>query len=231
MMMESVDYNGPDMHIYMIHNKMYPKYDTSVDEFSYGIMMIHMFSGRWPEPPVGQIRTENSRIIPVSEAEQHEVFLQAIENDHPLMDLIHRCINSDPQLGPHAYEIIRRISWIASQFPASFANRLEMVRQVEAVEEEKRTLTEEGEILRATNLVCVLFVPLPSLLAVHLDFCLGTEVLRHNAGSVGTSDCTVVRTYIRRTLIIFITNDTALHMLKHISHVQQIGNSKCPFKL
>ena len=30
-----------------------PKYDTSVDEFSYGIMMIHMFSGRWPEPQVG----------------------------------------------------------------------------------------------------------------------------------------------------------------------------------
>jgi hypothetical protein len=31
------------------------------------------------------------------------------------------------------------------QFPASFANRLEMLRQIEAIEEEKRTLTEEGE--------------------------------------------------------------------------------------
>ena len=30
-----------------------PIYDTSVDEFSYGILMIHMFSGRWPEPQVG----------------------------------------------------------------------------------------------------------------------------------------------------------------------------------
>ena len=30
-----------------------PKYDTSVDQFSYDIMMIHMFSGRWPEPCTG----------------------------------------------------------------------------------------------------------------------------------------------------------------------------------
>ena len=30
-----------------------PKYDTGVDKFSYGILMIHMFSGQWPEPQVG----------------------------------------------------------------------------------------------------------------------------------------------------------------------------------
>ena len=32
-----------------------PKYDTSVDEFSYGILMIHMFSGKWPEPQIGLV--------------------------------------------------------------------------------------------------------------------------------------------------------------------------------
>ena len=122
-----------------------PKYDTSVDEFSYGIMMIHMFSGRWPEPQVGQIRTEQGRMIPVSEAERREVFLQTIGNDHPLMDLIQKCINNDPQLRPHASEIVGQVGEVASQFPASLANRLEMLRQIETVEEENRALTEEGE--------------------------------------------------------------------------------------
>ena len=122
-----------------------PKYNTSVDEFSYGIMMIHMFSGRWPEPQVGQIRTEQGRMIPVSEAKRREVFLQAIGNDHPLMDLLQRCINNDPQLRPHASEIVGQVGEIASQFLASFANRLEMLRQIETVEEENRALTEEGE--------------------------------------------------------------------------------------
>ena len=75
-------------------------------------MMIHMFSGRWPEPQVGQTRVEEGKLIPVTEAEQREVFLNAIEENHPLMDLIHMCINNDPQLRPHAGEIIRRVSQI-----------------------------------------------------------------------------------------------------------------------
>ena len=122
-----------------------PKYDTSVDEFSYGIMMIHMFSGRWPEPQVGPIRIEGGKLIPVTEAERREILFKAIKNDHPLMDLIHKCINNDPQQRPHASEIVRQVSQIASQFPASFANRLEMLRRTEAIEEEKRALTEERE--------------------------------------------------------------------------------------
>ena len=114
-----------------------PKYYTSVDEFSYGIMMIHMFSGQWPEPQVGQIQIdiEGGKLIPVTEAERREKFFEVIEDDHPLMDLIHRCINNDPQLRPHAGEIIRRVSLIVSQFPASFANRLEMLRRIEILED------------------------------------------------------------------------------------------------
>jgi serine/threonine protein kinase len=56
-----------------------PKYDASVDNFSYGIIMIHMFSGQWPEPQVGQTQIEGGKLIPVTEAERREVFLKAIE--------------------------------------------------------------------------------------------------------------------------------------------------------
>ena len=123
-----------------------PKYDTSVDEFSYGILMIHMFSGRWPEPQVGPNRTEpDGRLIPVTEAERREVFLRAIGNDHPLMDLVLKCINNHPRARAHASEIVERLAEIVLQFPLSFANRLEMIRQIEADGEEKRALTEEGE--------------------------------------------------------------------------------------
>ena len=123
-----------------------PKYDTSVDKFSYGIMMIHIFSGRWPEPQVGPNRTEpDGRLIPVSEAERREVFLRAIGNDHPLMDLMLKCINNHPQARAHAGEIVGRLAEMVLQFPASFANRLEMLKCIEADREEKQALTEEGE--------------------------------------------------------------------------------------
>ena len=120
-----------------------PEYDTSVDQFSYGIMMIHMFSGRWPEPQVGQTRFEGDQLIPVTEAERREMLLQAIGNDHPLMDLILRCINNDPRRRAIASKIVERLSTMNLQFTASFANRLEMLRQIEHLEEEKRALREE----------------------------------------------------------------------------------------
>ena len=122
-----------------------PKYDTSIDEFSYGTLMIHVFSGRWPEPQVGQTRIENEQLVPVTEAERREVFLRAIGNDHPLMDLILRCINNDPRRRAHASEIVERITAIILQFPASFANRLEMLRQIEDLNEEISTLRNEAE--------------------------------------------------------------------------------------
>ena len=84
-----------------------PKYDMSIDEFSYGAMMIHVLSGRWPEPQCGQIEVEEEtgRMVPVTEAERRQVFLQDIGYDHPLMDLILKCIHNDPKQRAHATEI------------------------------------------------------------------------------------------------------------------------------
>ena len=122
-----------------------PKYDTSIDEFSYGILMIHVFSGRWPEPQVGQTRIENEQLVPVTEAERRDMFLRDIGNDHPLMDLILRCINNDPRRRAHASEIVERMAELVLQFPASFANRLKMLRQIDNLMKEKQALREEGE--------------------------------------------------------------------------------------
>jgi hypothetical protein len=116
-------------------------------------MMIHMFSGRWPEPQVGQIRAEaGGRMIPVSEAERREVFLRAIGNDHPLMDLILKCVNNHTQRRAHASEIVGRLAEMVLQFPASFANRLdEALRQNEALTRDLREETRRTEALDKEN--------------------------------------------------------------------------------
>ena len=120
-------------------------------------MMIHMFSGQWPEPQVGPVHTEaDGTMIPISEAERREVFLRTIGNDHPLMDLILKCIYNHSQSRAHASEIVERLAEMVLQFPSSFTNRLEMLRQIETIEqeilgrinvfeEEKRALTEDKE--------------------------------------------------------------------------------------
>ena len=80
-------------------------YDTSIDEFSYGILMIHVFSGKLPKPQIGPHRIENDRLIPVTEAERRKNFLGVLGNNHPLMGLILKCINNDPSCRAHAGEI------------------------------------------------------------------------------------------------------------------------------
>ena len=94
-----------------------PVYDTSIDKFSYGILMIHIFSGKWPIPQIGQIRTEGEKLIPVTEAERRQTFLKAIGDDHPLMVLILRCINNNPEMRPLTSEIVEELAKIVQQFP------------------------------------------------------------------------------------------------------------------
>ena len=116
-----------------------PTYNASVDIFSYGILMIHMFSCQWPEPQVGPNRIDAGKLIPVTEAERHGVFLRAIGNDHPLMDLILKCIHNDPQVRTHASEIVERLAEMVLQFPASFANRLEMLSHIQNIDDTRRS--------------------------------------------------------------------------------------------
>ena len=89
-----------------------PHYDTSVDEFSYGVMMVHVFTAEWPFPTVGPTRVDPSNpdvLIPVTEAERREEFIRNIGQDHPLTDLIRRCLNNNPQRRARAVEIVQRM--------------------------------------------------------------------------------------------------------------------------
>ena len=123
-----------------------PRYNTSMDVFSYGIMMIHVFSGEWPHPKVGQVHVgSDGKLIPVSEAERREVYLHTIGQDHPLMDLILRCISNDPPKRGNAYETVQQLKDIVLKFPPSFANKLDMLSRIQAMEKAKRNLVATSE--------------------------------------------------------------------------------------
>ena len=111
-----------------------PKYDTGVDIFSYGIVMVHVLSGKWPAPQTGPNRFEGNKLIPVSEAERREEFLQAIGNAHPLMDLILKCIHNSSKMRVPASEIVKRLAGLVMQTPNSFSNQLEMMEHITRLE-------------------------------------------------------------------------------------------------
>ncbi len=124
-----------------------PKYDTSIDVFSFGVMIVHVLSGQWPEPQIGpnKIDPETDRLVPVSEAERRETFLNSIGSDHPLMDLIITCIDNNPKHRPSASNAVKCLTDLVSQLSAQFVDRLEMLRRIEADEKEQKALKMEQE--------------------------------------------------------------------------------------
>ena len=129
-----------------------PTYDISVDQFSYGILMIHVLSGKWPAPQIGQthIDPKSKKLVPVSEAERRQSFIDMIGHNHPLMDLILKCIDNDPQHRAHASEIVKRLSPLV---PVGVTNYVELIRQVEIDQKEKKLLEEALEIRKQTKVI------------------------------------------------------------------------------
>ena len=129
-----------------------PTYDARMDEFSYGILMIHVLCGKWPLPVCEAARPDPQnpdQLIPVSEADRREEYLRNIGSDHPLMDLILRCVSNNPVRRARAAEIIQRMADMVYLFPPSFADRVEMLQRIETESNEKQTLRSENRRLVA----------------------------------------------------------------------------------
>ena len=81
-----------------------PKYTRKIDIFSYGVLVIHTLCGRWPFPGEAfhQDPQNPKAAIPTSEVERRREYLQEIGNEHPMMGLIHQCLENIPDQRPEA---------------------------------------------------------------------------------------------------------------------------------
>lgn len=115
----------------MIEN---PHYNTGIDKFSYGVLTIQILCGKSPRPHVAPTRKESGRLIAVSEAERRKKYLQIIGHDHPLMNLILKCIDNDQKLRPPTKRIVQELKDMATP---SFKDRLEIMKFIAEREAEK----------------------------------------------------------------------------------------------
>ena len=126
-----------------------PTYDRTIDCFSYGVLIIHIFCGRWPIPGrANHVDPSNPHIlIPLTEAERRDEYLQEVGEDHPLMALIQDCLSNYPPHRPDAEEILRRVKEVATQHPPSFKNKVELLVHQNIDEQERKTLQEQNRQL------------------------------------------------------------------------------------
>ena len=113
-----------------------PIYDTKVDVFSYGVLMVHLFSGQWPFPTNPVKVDPDDTVISITEADRRQEYLDAIGRDHPLMNLMLGCLNNSPTCRPEAVEILTQVSRVAAQFPSSSENKVELLQQLTSLRAE-----------------------------------------------------------------------------------------------
>ena len=142
--------NGPGTLCYMPPEAIDENahYNRTIDAFSYGVLMVHLFSGQWPFPTKAAAIVDpqdDSRMIPQSETDRRQEKLDAIGRDHPLMSLILRCLHNSPARRPEAVEILTQVSRVAAQFPPSSQNKVELLRQVTSLKADTERLQREHE--------------------------------------------------------------------------------------
>lgn len=88
-----------------------PEYDTSIDTYSFGVLMIHLLCAQWPFPaPANKVNPDNTdELIPFNEVERRMKFIEEIGLDHPLISLIKRCLHNNPALRPNASDIAETV--------------------------------------------------------------------------------------------------------------------------
>ena len=117
-------------------NKERSKYDASIDVFSLGVVAIFTLSQTFPCDPLHHTYTdEESGLLKArTELERRDEYMQKIYSqlckDHPLIQMIKRCLHNAPARRPG----IREVLWLLEQARAeirdeeSDMNKLELVR-------------------------------------------------------------------------------------------------------
>ena len=96
-----------------------PGYDnlmyTKLDCFSVGVMILHVLCGRWPYPSEPNRVDPNNRrkVIGLTEVERREEYFQQVRGDHPLVELIHDCLDNDHSQRPDAERILNGLRQVS----------------------------------------------------------------------------------------------------------------------
>ena len=135
-----------------------PKYTSKIDSYSYGVLVLHTLCGEWPFPgPSFQDDPKKpGTSIPVSEVDRRREHLEMIADEHAeAINLIYQCLSNTPDCRPTSAVLLDRISFLHSQIPSSFSNKVEMIKMFEgkckSLANENHTLANENRTLAARN--------------------------------------------------------------------------------
>ena len=171
-----------------------PSYDTKLDCFCVGVMILHVLCGSWPYPsePTRAHPKKRNKLIGLTEVERREKYFQQVRGDHPLVKLIHDCLDNKPSSRPDAVNILRRLRQVISQSPPSCGNKMELLNERQSLSEQVEQLQGECEQLREVrkvrnNDVCVCMCVCCVWMYAAIQIC---RFLQHFYGKTRLCACT-----------------------------------------
>lgn len=95
-----------------------PNYDSKMDCFAVGVLIIHALSGQWPFPTAPTVfNAETSSLVAVSEYNRRAKYIESILPNNPLLELSEKCLNNNPVARPTACDIVNELDTLDLEEP------------------------------------------------------------------------------------------------------------------
>ena len=119
-----------------------PNYSTYLDIFSYGVMILHIFSCSWPIPGVPNITdpTNPKKLIARNEEERREDYFQDMGHEHPLAELAKQCLHNHPSMRPTAPDLLHLVEEKQCLIPPTAKNRIQTTQWMEEMKKNVQKL-------------------------------------------------------------------------------------------
>ena len=134
-----------------------PKYDATLDCFSMGVLMLHVLCGQWPRPEVfTKPNPKNpNELIFFTEEERRAQYFATVKGgkNHPLCEIICKCLQNVPEKRPKAKEIHLCLQEKASsqQLRVSSVSKIALLNEMSNLKSRKQAVSEELEQLKTES--------------------------------------------------------------------------------
>ena len=106
------------------------EYKEEIDIFSFGCIMLHIFSHTWPSPLLTSniVDPINHRLIPCSEFQRRHKYLKEVpkEIEEIIVPIIKKCLENHPGSRPRAEEISKQLEPLVCNMKQQLAENKEM---------------------------------------------------------------------------------------------------------
>lgn len=140
---------GPGTFAYMPPEAMgtKPRYDSSLDIFSFGVLALYTITESFPEPEAPTTIDGSGRVIALTEVQRRSAYFQALQlelgSDHSFELLVANCLENKPVKRPNVKQVLQHLDELKTLIPDPFGGltRLELIQQLGTMEKDNARIS------------------------------------------------------------------------------------------